>query len=299
LKSLIEQSYQPAEIVVLDNGSTDGSAEAIESEFPQATLIRMPKNYGDWQGRDIAAANALGDYLFFVDNDGFLGPDSTANMMAKMLADERIAVAQAKVLDPNTGRPEGTAGSSDLAELDHYKATFLGGAAIIRGDVFRKVGGFPHYLLGGGEPFVSYRVLDLGLRILHCSDAVLFHAQSKLERVPAQRLFLSSKQRLRATMSHYPGLVRPLVELTWKLMNYGWVAARNGYLLRIPKDLLEMSIAGVKEWRGDWIIKPSTVHLIDHLRGHVIHTREDYDVLADSRLRGKWLDYVQRRWFLR
>ncbi|MBJ44159.1 MAG: hypothetical protein CMJ80_12945 [Planctomycetaceae bacterium] len=282
LDSIMRQHGCRKEVIVLDNCSTDGVVEAIEEQFSDVRVLRMPKNYGDWEGRSIAACNATGSFYVFVDNDGFLSDNSTEIFLSEFAQDKCLAVAQAKVIDPDNLIPEGTGGNRSLAEVDHYRHTFLGGAAMIRADLYHKIGGFPHYLLGGGEPFVAYRLLDLGFRIKHCSKAILFHKKSPEGRVPAQRLFLSAKQRLRALLSHYPGIFRPASELCWKTSHYTFLALRNGSLFRLPSDVCDMIFSGLRSWRGDWIIDPSTVKLVDYLKTNVVCSVNEYVEVVEA-----------------
>lgn len=292
LASLTRQTYGNVEITILDNGSKDDSVDAIRREYPGLKLICMPKNYGDWEGRDIAAKNCSGDYLMFIDNDAVMEEDTIAKLVEQMELDHRIAVVQARVVDPDTGEPEGMGEHPERVNINHYRATFLGGAALIRAETFHHIGGFPHYLLGGGELFVSLRILDLGQRILHYSGTTILHKKSTIERVPSQRLFLATKQRLRAVMSHFPGVMRPLLELGWKTTGYAIAAMRCGYVWRIPLDLPRLTYAGLREWRGDWIIKRRTVHLHDYLLTHFVTKEKEYDAMSLER--GHFFAVVRR-----
>lgn len=69
--SSIEANVDPAlaEVVVVDNASTDGSAELVETEHPSATLVRAPGNLGFAAGVNLAAAHARGRYLLLLNPD--------------------------------------------------------------------------------------------------------------------------------------------------------------------------------------------------------------------------------------
>ena len=74
LRKCLESLYArpqgvPFEVVVVDNGSTDGAADLVEAEFPHARLIRNRANAGFSRGNNQAAAVARGEYLFFLNND--------------------------------------------------------------------------------------------------------------------------------------------------------------------------------------------------------------------------------------
>jgi len=283
LASLARQSCPNLEPVVLDNGSKDDSVAAIRREFPEFRLICMPRNYGDWEGRDIAARNCDGDYLMMVDNDAVMEPDTIEKLVGVMESDSRIGVVQARVVDPDTGLPEGMGRYPDRVNVSHYRATFLGGAALIRTEAFRRAGGFPHYLLGGGELFLSLRMLDMGYRIFHYSGTTIFHKPSVHERIPHQRFYLGAKQRIRAIMSHYPGVGRPLSELAWKLASYTLSAVRRRHALRLAWDLPRLAGWGLKDWRGPWIIRNDTVALFDYLTANFVTSAADYDAIAVDR----------------
>ena len=98
LAALERQTYAPMEIVVLENGSDDESAEAIREEFPDVALLRMPRNYGDWQGWDIAAANCRGKYMLEIDSDAELEADAVEKLVARMEAEPELAVAQPRIV---------------------------------------------------------------------------------------------------------------------------------------------------------------------------------------------------------
>src|SRR5690606_30095528 len=56
-------------VLVVDNASPDGSAAAIEAEFPQACLIAEPQNHGFARANNLAAARATGRYLLLLNPD--------------------------------------------------------------------------------------------------------------------------------------------------------------------------------------------------------------------------------------
>src|ERR1700751_2384714 len=73
LESVFRLDYSPYEVVVVDNGSTDGSADAISKVFSKVHLIRSANNLGVAGGRNLgiqyANNNFQYQYLFFLDND--------------------------------------------------------------------------------------------------------------------------------------------------------------------------------------------------------------------------------------
>lgn len=70
LKSVFEQtSLHDFEVIVLDNNSSDGSAEAIEAMYPQVKLIKLSKNIGFAKGNNQCSLMASGSYLLLLNPD--------------------------------------------------------------------------------------------------------------------------------------------------------------------------------------------------------------------------------------
>jgi GT2 family glycosyltransferase len=72
----------PFELIVLDNASSDGSAEAIAARFPEVRLIASKDNVGFAAGNNVAAEQARGDRLLLLNPDTLLFDDALAQLLA-------------------------------------------------------------------------------------------------------------------------------------------------------------------------------------------------------------------------
>jgi GT2 family glycosyltransferase len=72
LASLREVEHEPLDVIVVDNGSTDGTAEAVREGFPEVELVRSEENLGFAGGNDLGIQHALGrgaDHVLVLNND--------------------------------------------------------------------------------------------------------------------------------------------------------------------------------------------------------------------------------------
>lgn len=282
LQSIAEQDYGPMEILVLDNASTDGSPEAITRAFPDVRMLYMPKNYGDFEGRDIAFKNTSGDYVLLVDNDAILTPGIVTHLVERMEREPEVALIEPRIIHPETGATFGC--GPDVIETDHYRGNFISCAVLIRADVLREAGGFPHYLLAGAELHLTFRFLDLGYRILHLGDPCVYHLQSAKNRVPYNRLFLTARWRLWTYMIHVPGVLRPLAHLFWIPLLHAQKSVRFGHVLRGPVDAVRLFGLGLKGWvTGPWRVQRETLRRIDYLRLNLVTTPEQYEAIPTAK----------------
>jgi GT2 family glycosyltransferase len=72
------------EVIVVDNASTDGSPEAVETAFPTVTVIRNDANYGFARANNIGIAASSGDYLFLINSDVVVEVNCFATMLQYM-----------------------------------------------------------------------------------------------------------------------------------------------------------------------------------------------------------------------
>jgi glycosyltransferase involved in cell wall biosynthesis len=178
LHSTIAQNGQP-EIIVIDDGSTDGTAEMVRSEFPEVKLERYEESKGLVVRRNEAARLALGDVIFSIDDDAIF---STSHVVEQTLLEfdspEIGAVAIPYIELRNENRILQRCPSDDKIWI---APTFIGTAHALRRDLFLQLGGYREFLFHQGEePDYCIRLLDTGyvVRLGH-ADLIEHHQSPK------------------------------------------------------------------------------------------------------------------------
>jgi GT2 family glycosyltransferase len=96
--SLSRQANRPDEIIVVDNGSRDGSARRVLELAPQATLIVLPENVGFCRAMNLAIERSTGDYVLTLNPDCRLAPTFLSHAMEVLVCDPGVGSVAAKLL---------------------------------------------------------------------------------------------------------------------------------------------------------------------------------------------------------
>ena len=193
-------SDQPApRVLVWDNGSDDGTSEAVRVAFPNVLVHQHPVNLGVASGRNAGAALALEAfqprYLLFLDNDMVLEPGFVRALLTPLRDDSGVGQTQAKLrlmhdrLRLNDGggsrinfvlgqtRPVGY-GEVDRGQYDMTRpCVACGGAMLIRSGLFVELGGFDTFFdpFGPEDLDLSLRLKKAGYRALYVPQAIAYH----------------------------------------------------------------------------------------------------------------------------
>lgn len=173
LDSLRNQHGLDLDILVVGNGW-----EPVDLGERVRTMS-LAENVGIPEGRNIGAAHVRGEVIFFFDDDAVLPTvDALARLAASFDADPRLAVAQPRGADPDTGEtarrwvPRVRADRGQGGEV----AVFWEGVCCIRRKAFDEVGGWPGHFFYGHEGIdLAYRLLDHGWRLRYLPDIVVNH----------------------------------------------------------------------------------------------------------------------------
>ena len=100
IDSILNQTYENLEVILIDDGSSDGSLKICESwaEKDKRIKIIKQKNHGVSAARNLGIENATGDYVAFVDNDDWLRPEMYETMLG-LIEKEKADLAVCKFIN--------------------------------------------------------------------------------------------------------------------------------------------------------------------------------------------------------
>ena len=195
LESLAAQSCRDFETILVDNGSTDGSAEYVRGAYPWVRLLELPENVGFAEGNNRGLAMAQGAYVVTLNNDTKAAPEFLAELVRVAESDARIGMVAAKMR--NYYQPErldavglkiGTNGlgyNIGIGETDsgQYDDAVIfgpcGGAALYRLEMLDETGFFDADFFAYYEDFdLAWRARLAGWKALAAPRALVYHVHS-------------------------------------------------------------------------------------------------------------------------
>lgn len=215
LGSVLSSDYPNFEVILVDNGSTDGSVELIKKLFEndqRVKLILNKRNLGPSLGRNVGSRMAKGEYLAFLDNDTEVNPAWLREAIMLMDADPTIGAVQCKLLLMSDRSKFDYAGDylsqygfliqrasfreKDDGQLDEVIEIFSAKSAgmIVRRDVFEKIEGFDEdYFIYLEETDLCWRIWLNGYKVVFAPTSVVYHAFGDINKLRLMRTKFLSK----------------------------------------------------------------------------------------------------------
>ncbi|MGO9467255.1 MAG: glycosyltransferase [Isosphaeraceae bacterium] len=245
LHYLRQQKGIRTEVVVVDNGSTDGSAERL-SQLGWIRLIPLATNVGPAAARNHGIGIARGKYVAFLDSDAIMSKSGLAKLVSRMESDPTIGIIGCRIVNSQTRKTEPwihaqPASSHEFREFDTY--SFSAAGAIARTQALRAAGLFwDELFIYNEEVDLSIRVLRAGYRILYSPLVRVYHRVSKDGRMTTGAYWrLQIRNWIWIFYRHYPARNRFKT-----IYCYVLIYLIKGTLNRRLKDCLEGIVEGLR-----------------------------------------------------
>lgn len=250
LGSLQRQTFTDFEMLLVDNGSTDGSQAHVHEKFPEVRLIELGHNHGFTGACNAGWQAARGEIIILLNNDTETEPDWLAEIVKVFDRQPQVGSVASKMLLFDRRDHLHTAGDfyqvdgipgnrgvwqKDEGQFDRVEPVFsaCGGAAAYRREMLEEIGFLDDdFFFSCEDVDVGWRAQLAGWQVLYVPTAVLYH---KLKATGGS-----------VTGSYYDG--RNFLYLIWK--NYPGSLLRRNWRL-ILKAQLSITWAALRAWRGE------------------------------------------------
>lgn len=198
VKSILNSNVVDYEIIIVDNGSTDGSVKNLESKFGKEwnriKIVQLANNYGPAKARNDGVRESVGKYLCFLDNDTEVHPNWSVNAIREFEKDDNLGIVQCKLLLAKEREKidyvgeyigmngfliqRASAGEIDSGQYDQKVNILAAKSAgmFIRKESFYKAGGFDgDYFIYVEETDLGWRVWLSGYLVRYESTSIVFH----------------------------------------------------------------------------------------------------------------------------
>jgi GT2 family glycosyltransferase len=237
------------EVIVVDNASTDGSAELVRREFPDALLIEPGRNLGFSRANNLGLARAGAAYVLFLNPDAALRPGALEALAGVLDASREVGAVGPRTRDPDgtiqvtfgpaltpraewrqrrlvegvrRRRPSALARAEALAAREHEPAWISGSCLLARRAALEAVGGFDEgFFLYEEDADLCLRLRRAGWRVRFTPAAEVVHRLGRsMQRAPARARLEYRRSHLR----YYGKHGGPLALLALR----AWLAAGAG-----------------------------------------------------------------------
>ena len=190
LGALRRQTVRPDEVLVVDSGSRDGTAELARAHG--ARVMSIPRDRFDHGGtRDAALRQTAGGFVLFLTQDALPANERYIEHLLEPFADERVAAVSGRQLPRPDARPyvqavqqyryppqSRTWGPEEREALGIRACHLSDVCSAYRRSAYEAVGGFPHPLPTNEDMLIAAAFLDAGYRLAYHADAAVVHSHS-------------------------------------------------------------------------------------------------------------------------
>jgi len=275
LESIRLQKFANYEIIIVDNNSSDGTREMIQSFFPGVSYFYLGKNHGVAGGRNYGIRRASGKVCVFIDDDAcFDDNKALENVEAYFKTDDQLGCLAFRVVQPGEDFEEYKSiprADKKISNGDYECSYFCGAGFACRRDLFMEVGMFWDELFYIGEELdFSYRLVDKKYKILRSSAISVIHYETPQARVKGKWIYYGVRSRCWVAIRNLPWIrVFSHTFLWWGY--YFILSLRNRHLIYFMQGVKDALTGVPPAMRSRLCISKETMNKLKKLSGRVYY----------------------------
>lgn len=302
IDSLKAQTYRPLEIILVDNGSHDGSPDYIREHFPEVRLLVNEKNLGFCGGNNVGLREAKGDYIALMNNDAVMEPECIAEMVRSIEKGKDIGAVATKILleDKPThldaagigicldGLSIGRGRMEEASQYNEEAEVFFVSdcVSLYRKEMIADIGLYDDdFFAYAEETDMGWRARLKGWRTLYNPKAVATHSHSStLGSYSPFKVFLVERNRVWVAIKNLP-LVYLVKGLGYTFSRYFYQA----YSVFAGKGAAGEFVKTMPKWQLAWILVKAMASAALGIPKMLMKRRE---ILGSRRITNKDIDVL-------
>jgi len=268
LLSLTTLSYNPIEIIVVDNYSLDDTEKMIRSYFPHIQYIKTEENIGAG-ARNYGLRAAKGEIVITLDDDiDGLKDDSIHYLVEMFRKKTNLGAVNFRILDAKTGKLSNwphhcIAAEFENTEFHTYEITE--GAVAFRKAAIEKTGYYPEdFFLSHEGPDLAFRLIDHGYEVIYSGLISVNHHHSSLGRKNWYNYYFDTRNQFWLAARNFP-CGHSLMYLCRGLFGMLFLAIRDGYFLTYCRGIKDGLVGLKKALRNRKVLSAQTLALIKEI----------------------------------
>jgi GT2 family glycosyltransferase len=275
LRSVQRQVFQDVEIIVVDNASSDGTGDMVQTLFPGVRYFYLSDNLGVPGGRNYAVRKSEGEFCVFIDDDAIFADNNAINRVVMYFqSDFTLGCIAFRIVQPSDEREEYKGiprADKKTINTDYECSYFCGAGFACRRSLFIETGMFWEPLFYSGEELdFCYRLVNQGHTILRSSAISVIHCETPHARIKGEWIYYGARSRFLVAARNLPWIKALSHILLWwgYFLIYG---IKTGHIFYFFRGVIHAIIDLPKALQTRSCITRKTIGKLTKLSGRIYY----------------------------